>query len=915
MTSRYASVLHALSVEPRTARPGETVRMIFRTRNLGAVPSPPGAVRFLPVAGLDVVADGGTNTAAGAVIAVEPAPPGDDVVAEIDARVAQPMDDGTTLDVQAVLEIDGASFGTNVCSIVVRSRAVLDGPLSGTFVEAIGDDMVRVRAVVTNEGDGPARNVRIVVPAPIGTVACDDEQVAATKDVARIEAGQRVEITFDARIVEPVRSVCADGAFVVLAGGTRCAIPALGEMQLVPLLARADVEVTPSRRRVDVSATVRNDGWADACDVRVRIALPAELRLVESSAVVDCVPVVPRAARGRSRDTSFARLEKADGAIVVAIGRIPARSAVRVSLAAHVPAGYEGGEIAVGGNAACPEVAVPFVIEPVRDVRVRIVDVPRAGTPGERVAITAEVSNLGDVPETVTVRTAVRDLVLDEGACTLTVQPGHVAPAVLALDVPDTCGGARLPVTVVVSDNERERARAEYAVVVRPVVSAVAAAASLAAEPQALREMPRMPAVRAVLVAPSDVMAGAPFGVTLMVDAVDAMERLTIRVPAPRAAPYVAASTVLDGCVLLDRAGSSPLHGEGLTLHDLRGSTHLAVTWTMLAAAAADVLELELTASLDADGTSIRIEPVTVTLFAGAMFSVRPAGLPYHVDARAVDAVRDVAQVAFGAHDGAERMDSALAATDHDSGISALLRDIGLGPPFRDAGLAMGRPQTGGSPEGASSSEDEPGRPMFELRLDGDRVEEIARSMRGASANTLISHVVALRALLPCVEVRSSTATDPASSNDTGSIARALGEAVDATRDVFDRLFVKLRIPGFGVTASDLEDPAMRRALVVLFRTIGEDASIAAFAGAPLGSAETLRALVGLVPTRCNAEPLLGAALHFYASALDEALAHFSSTSGDFYELALARDAGFMLADARDAVASALPAATLAGAA
>jgi hypothetical protein len=949
MTSRYPSVLHALSVEPRAARPGETVRVMFRTRNFGAVPSPLGTVRFLPSAGLEVVPHGGDDVGCGgAVVAVGAVPPGDELVAEIVLRVARPMDDGTTLGVQAVLEIDGASFGTNVCAVVVRSCAVLDGPLSGTFTEMAGDDTMRVRAVVTNEGDGPACGVRIAVPAPLGTVACDDgsgepvEGAAVTRHVDRLEAGERVEIAFGARIVEPVRSVCADEAYVTFANGTRCAIPVRSDVTLSAVLVPPEVVLAPSRRRVDVSASVRNDGWADACDVRLRVALPEALRLVDGSVLADGVPVVPRAVRGKRRDAAFARLEKTNGTIVVAIGRVPARSVVQVSLAAQVPAGYEGGDIAVDvvpqdtasasagrGDAVRNGVVVPFVIAQVHDVRVRIVDVPLTVAAGERAVLAAEISNLGDVPETVTVRVAMRDLVLDEGACTLTVQPGHVAPATVALDVPDRCDAARLPLSVVVSDSERERARAQFAVVVRDAASARggmgAESAAATGEPVVAHSPPKSAAVRAVLAAPAGVFAGAPFTVSMTVDADDPVERLTVGVPVPAGATYVPGSTVLDGRVLLDRGGSSPVHGDGLTLRGLRGPARVAVTWSMLAASQADAPALEITALLDVDGRSVHIEPVTVAIRAAAAFSVRPPGLPYHLDARVVEPVCDVTQVTLGADEHADRAepaspppfhDTETAHAVHDAGVTALLRDIGIGALLHDDITARPSHVAGASyHDHRDSSDDGTDRSMFALRLETSPVHEIAHAMRGAGANTLISHVIAMRALLPAMDVSGSAAIAAAAGGDTASIACALDEAVCAARDVFDRLFVKLRIPGFGVVASDLEDSVMRRALVGLFRALGDDAVVATLADAPFGSADVLRALVTLVPARCDADPLIGAALRFYACALDEALARLTGSPLELFEVALARDAGFTLADARAAVVSALSEAALSGAA
>jgi hypothetical protein len=149
MTSVHEPVLHALSVEPRAVRPGETVCVIFRTRNLGTAASPPGTVAFLLGDGFEPLGEPD--------VAVASVAPGEDVVATVHARVCTPLDDGSELTVQAVLRVPDAALGTNVCAVRVRSRPVLDGAASGTFVEGIDADRVRVRAVVTNEGDGARR--------------------------------------------------------------------------------------------------------------------------------------------------------------------------------------------------------------------------------------------------------------------------------------------------------------------------------------------------------------------------------------------------------------------------------------------------------------------------------------------------------------------------------------------------------------------------------------------------------------------------------------------------------------------------------------------------------------------------------------------------------------------------------------
>jgi len=117
MTSVHEPVLHALSVEPRAAQPGETVCVIFRTRNLGTAASPAGIVAFLLGDGLVAAGD--------AEVTVDSVAPGADVCAVLHARVAMPLDNGTEIAAQAVLRVPGAQFATNICVVRVRSRPLL----------------------------------------------------------------------------------------------------------------------------------------------------------------------------------------------------------------------------------------------------------------------------------------------------------------------------------------------------------------------------------------------------------------------------------------------------------------------------------------------------------------------------------------------------------------------------------------------------------------------------------------------------------------------------------------------------------------------------------------------------------------------------------------------------------------------
>jgi hypothetical protein len=209
-----------------------------------------------------------------------------------------------------------------------------------------------------------------------------------------------------------------------------------------------------------------------------------------------------------------------------------------------------------------------------------------------------------------------------------------------------------------------------------------------------------------------------------------------------------------------------------------------------------------------------------------------------------------------------------------------------------------------------------------------------SRSTSAASTRSRASSAVPTRRALPrtfsCSERSFRSARAPEISSS------ALHEAAEALRDVFDRLYVKLRIPGFDVGASDLEDARLRRALVRLFERVvdaepGEDvyaclsarveraelrAILARLVDAPYGAPEMLRALLVLIPTAYEDEPLLAAALRRYAQALGRALSRCEGLSSEGYDAALGESRQEDLDDARSVVLAALRArAPFAGAA
>jgi hypothetical protein len=821
--------LYALSVVPNSARPGDVVRVEFRTPNLGSKASPPGSVAFVLGDGLEALGD--LDVGVGSVA------PGEHVTASVSARVVPPSAPRVRCTVGAVLRVPGAEFVTNRCSIEVCSRAVVDGAGSGVFVEPLDAQTVLVRAVVSNEGDGPAAALRIVVPTPPGCVPIGGDE-ATVMDVAQLALGEIVTLTYEARLVSPRAVLCADDGEVRSADGRRCALPARNSIALAPALAAPEIVVRAARRHADVTIDLRNDGWLDARDVRVRILLPAPLRIVDGSVTVDAVPAV-RAARRGGGEAPFARVERRSKDHAVVIDTVPARGGASIALMVTFPMGYPAGTIGVGLDDH--DVAMTLQPQSVRDVRVRVTDAPAAAAPGEAVRIVAHLVNAGDQPETVVLSIA-GDVIEPVLSPPRTLAPWSTALVESVVDVSERAGdGATAVVSVAVIVDEGERARAECTLRIRD-------RARLGAEeaPEAI-DRPSPAVVHAVLRAPADVVAGAPLALGIDVDVEDDVDALAIRVPPVPGAVYVAGSCWLDGSVLLDRACGSPFAGNGLRLRAVPAGTRISCAWSVLAAPSSDAAELVIAAAIDVDGESRTVAPVNVDVRCRDAFAARPAARPYHVDAFTLP-----------------RAAIAEPAAAYDEALPLAVDPAPL--------PAEHQPVT------------------FGIRLDAERCDEILRLLDGAPQGGLIAHVLALRACFPDDCIPGDAAT-----------ADALVALRTALFDVYDRLFVKLRIPGFACSADDLDDPPLRRALGTLCDRLGRHGDVAALSAAPYGAPALLRTLAALLPVHCD-DAAFGAALGRFAAALDAALARYEDASPAAFDDALARSEDSHLDSARSAL-------------
>jgi len=914
----YDTVLYALHFEPATARPGEIVHLRVRARNVSREQSPPGTIAFLIGDGLDGIGDLDVDVA--------PVEAGEDVCADVALRVATGADDGASLAAQAVLRFHGDAFGTNVAHLTVRTQPVLDGPASGTFVDVLTDDLVAVRAVVTNEGDGAAYALRLTLPAPHGCTRSDgDGPVTLAHD--RLAPGESVTLAMTARIVAPLGAIEATDADVV-AGGSRVRLVARSAIAPQAELAAPIVTVSVARRRVSVTVELRNAGWADAGDVPLTITLPPGLRPVRDEITLEGIALDTRAARRADGDV-VGRLSISASRCEVVASCIPARTTARVVLAAAYAATCEAGTVCVTQGAR--SVDVSFAPHVARDVRLRIVGAPAVAAPGDALEFGAVLTNGGDHTERVTLRAAGGLAFLP---VPVVVLPGRSARAALRTRLPETCDdGAVLDLALVAVDGDGvECCRAAVAIGVRdrawlvldaPVACDARAArytvrndgpalardaiATAGTTTRTLGSIPafatvtfeiatadavpggsvrarnapelRLPAVagnaapslvQATLDVPEAAAAGAAFEVRLVldVDADVAIETLTIRAAAPDGTVYVAGSTVIDGCRALDPAGRSPL-AAGLVLHGLPPRSCIVVSWSLLADPAGDRDAVRVEAAIDVEGAAQTLTSAPVACRHIGAFATRIAGLPYHVSRCALDAKR--AEPIIASNEPVP-LPAQLAQRVSDAVVLA-------------------------------------------LPLDGEELDDAARLLRAGEASGLAAHALALRALFPS-----------AAGSDDCDVTGALRDARAALADVFDRLYVKLRIPGFDATADDLEDANLRRAMVALLERllaapageIDERALCVSIeratlrellddlVGTTLGAPAMLRTLAALLPTRCDDEPLLAATLVRYVRALDDAFVRCTELPRDAFDRILSSGRDAALDDARGALTAAL---------
>jgi hypothetical protein len=922
----------------RAVRPGEVINFHFRAKNGSQVATPPALLVLVLPPGwspLDKLEAEIPSVAPGAEHSVG-------------FRARPDVADATTAHspVQAALHLDTLVLGSNVVHMRVFGHPRLNGPASSVRIEPAEADTLRVSVTIVNEGDAAARSVRAVVPPPPGFGA---EESAIVANVPELPVAGTLSFSYNMVPLGPAAAtVRIDDAYVAFDGG-RVSLSTGASALLAPDIASPVVEAERRASRLDLKIRIANSGWVAARDVRCALDLPAGWRMLRGTMRADGAPPAIR------------RDNESENGVAMALPLVPARGFVDLTVVASASRPRVEGDLTV----RCGSHTVTFPIPEVAERALRIDARPESafGEPGSDMPIAIDVHNTGETSERVIVT-------LDEQPCwNGDLRAGAAAAFIAKLTVPSHLGdGDVLPVSVsaggddgvqlattsfdlrtvdrpwiAIDDVVWERGQARvtirnvgataardvrldgeseiliaslapgevHSIVVAPSVARTASltGADGRAVPIGWDDQAAPVEVTAQLVAAATARTGERLDVRLRITGAGAVQTLRVRPRAHAAAVYVGGSTTVNGHSVVDGIEGPPLFTrDGLALHEIPAGTFVEIAWSLLPRTPG---ELVIATDVEANGVPVDVAALEVTIADAPPFGARPSALPFHIDAPTVG---DFSVAAPFAGEPA-----VLPVTATPTGIDALptapdSSDPGawtLAPPDMAAADTSAFPAAGGAV-------------VAWLALDAARSAAIVRVLRGARGAGMISHVPSLAVLFP----------NGIASGDA-SLDAAFAGASEAIRGIYERLFVKLRIPGYGVTPADLENTAARTELLALLERIGTSsdpsdpldtradvyvrvdrnrvrAARTALAHAPLGGPYTLAAIATLLPRfgTGDAAVAVGAYASELASTFDAACAfshaEFAAylTSQDSPDLDQARAVAVAVLDAHNELAS-----------
>ncbi|HXP91877.1 MAG TPA: hypothetical protein VN905_00270 [Candidatus Binatia bacterium] len=854
-------------LEPvREPEPGEEVQIVARVFNSGqssardvivVLPIPdrttyvPGSAR---IDGREVAVDerGDPFGFTHAPIAAGTLGAGAALLIEYRARIDIPLENGTLLFVDgAVASAETPEFPLARAELVVQSASRFDGDETAIVVSGDAEvepgERVRIALVARNTGTCDAEGVRVRVDLPEGLRYAAGSRTMDLRAVGegaepgvftfdRVAAGQRIEAAIEAYAVAPAR----DGTRLPLSANLTWST---GNRTLErTLILRARPRFLEARNKIEIRGSsaarpgelvsflisVANDGTTTATDakltistddpfqeIRYRIGDGEERELGSDSVDLGSLePFEPRTIVVRARVVS----PLADRTELRLGATLSTREVQHVSLGSVVLVARSRPRFTPSGSRLMLSSTEPLRPDRATDVRVRIenegsdfsrdVRVTLRVSPEARLEAVEGASRdgstliFGDVAAGASAEATVRFRLARfvERGSTISVEGRLAGVGLLPL--------ALFPVTIATEAAPEFRHGA------------------------ALRTQPV-----------ETVESGAPLYFILMLRNTGdgAARKLTVFVPPIANTVYVPGSTSVNDVPLLDVDGGSLLwHDEGLSLEDVGPGVEALIRWSAIVNTPLPLGTLiEAKAQVEWDDT-VRHEVDAIPLRVRSMpaFAVRANGLPFNV---AGVAARESGVDVPPATPASRPMPAAILPP---AAIAALPRAVPIRaepvPSVSDAQFAEAAvegAERAPAPQAAPSetaelpvtSIEEPapaqaqvGALSVTLDLPEERLTRTLRYLEQADFQGLITHFFAMRAFFP----------DTIHGADEGVQVR-LDALREAQRTTLDRLFIKLRLPRYALTAKDLEDGVSRGALRDLLGAISNSSVRAAVLPAP----------------------------------------------------------------------------------
>ncbi len=915
----------SVTLEPvREPEPGEEVRVVARVFNSGqssardviaVLPIPdhstyvPGSAR---IDGREVAVDerGDPFGFAHAPIAAPTLGAGAALLIEYRARINVPLENGTVLFVDgAVASAETPEFPLARAELVVQSASRFDGDETALVVSGDAEvepgERVRIALVARNTGTCDAEGVRVRIDLPEGLRYAAGSRTMDLRAIGegaepgvftfdRVAAGQRIEAALEAYAVAPAK----DGTRLPLSANLTWST---GNRTLDRTLTlRARPRFLEARNKIEVSGSsaarpgepvaflisIANDGTTTATDAKLTISADDALHEVRY-----------RIGDGEERDLGETPIDL--GALEPLEPRsIAVRARVVTPLADRT-------ELRLGATLSTREVQHVSLGSVALIARSR----PRFTPSGSRLMLVSTDPLRPDRATDVRVRIEnegsdyARDVRLN-----LRVSPEARIEAVegasrdgSTLIFGDVAAGANAEATV--------RIRLARFVERGSTISVEGRLAGVGLLPFAL-----YPVMIATEAAPEfrhgaalrtqpveSVESGAPLYFILMLRNTGdgAARKLTVFVPQIPNTVYVPGSTSVNDVPLLDVDGGSLLwHNEGLALEDVGPGVEALVRWSAIVNTPLPVgTVIEAKAQIEWDG-GVRHDVDAIPLRVRSMpaFAVRATGLPFNVSGVAArESGVEMPQAPPTRSQVQQSMPPPAA-------IAALPRAVPIRPEpvasvsdaqFVEATIEAERLVVNETAELPVTAVEEPaaGQNLISaltvtLDLPEERLTRTLRYLEQADFQGLITHFFALRAFFP----DTIHGADDAVQNKLDSLREAL-------RATLDRLFIKLRLPRYALTAKDLEDGLSRSALRDLLDALAKSgvraaalpaptnvriwgtvdatqlaASLPSLEAAPLGSVVPWLALVPLIGSMIERGTMRSDAIGRYRNALASAL-------------------------------------------